>query len=337
VKLVTLRNPVPPRYLKMLNTLQKVFQTGLVAGTVVPTHHLSMNFGTVFSYVNLFPKVLLNRTPTMIDINALPSARLSIRKNTVVDFRTPLSYELSWLGHDFLACFARSVEACLKDVLLVTVVSDPMAKYCIKLGARNVLVVPNYPLRSFRSSVQPNAWKTMHGLNENEHVILFSGGVRLREIYGLDLLLESWKRIEKCCSSSTLVILGDDSIASIKDLSRSLKISKVVLPGRVNMSEVANWINCADVCVAPRTPGFSSSLYNGQDSNKIAEYAAFAKRVVATSYAPSKQYLLVDPDPESFADGIMKGLERKIAPAKPHFWEENEKRLLQSLQHFWFG
>ena len=109
-----------------------------------------------------------------------------------------------------------------------------------------------------------------------------------------------------------LVMLGNDSIDEVRSLSQSLGIKRLLLPGRVDMSKVANWVNCADVCVAPRTPGFSDAFYNDKDSNKIAEYASFGKPIVANSYAPSKQYLLVSANPVAFSEGIMKGLEGKI-------------------------
>jgi glycosyltransferase involved in cell wall biosynthesis len=294
-----------------------------------------MNIGTVLSYTTLFAKVLCNMKPAVIDINALFSARLRLRKNVVVDFRTPFSYELNWLGHKLLSSMAWSTENKLKDVGLVLAANERMAKYCTKLGSPCVQVIPNYPAEDFRSSVGSEEWRTKHSLSPNERIVLFTGGVRLKEIYGLDTLLESWKLVEKSTEFCKLVILGDDDIKYIKSRVQSLGIKRIVLPGIVRMDSVANWINCADVCVAPRTPGFSEAFYNDKDSTKISEYAAFKKPIVATSYSPSEQYLLVSPNPVEFAEGILKGIERKINPSKPHFWEENELKLFWSLNSFW--
>jgi glycosyltransferase involved in cell wall biosynthesis len=333
--LFTLRNPIPPRYSKMFSSVKKVFRANLTTGTLVPTMNLKMNFGAFFAYANLFPRVLINEVPSIVDINALACARLNIRKDMVVDCRTPLSYELEWLGHGILSSFARVVETAIKNVGLIIAVNEPLANYCANLGAKNIIIVPNYPTKAFRSSVNSEKWKTLNNLSANEHVVLFSGGVRLKEIYGLNLLLESWKLVEESNDFGTLVMLGNDSIDQVKHLSHSLGIKRLLLPGRVDMGKVANWVNCADVCVAPRTPGFSDAFYNDKDSNKIAEYASFGKPIVANSYAPSKQYLLVSANPAAFSEGIMKGLEGKISPPKPHYWEENEPMLLQSLNHFW--
>ncbi len=337
VNLITLKCPLPPRYVKMYNSMQKVFNAKLITGTVVPTTHLKMNLGTAMSYLNLFPKILCNPKPSIADINALVSVRYNIRKKLVVDYRTPFSYELSWLGHGHLASFARSVETYIKEVGLVLAVNEPMAKYCADFGAKQIQIVPNYPLKTFKSTINAEKWKSIYGLTQEEKIVLFSGGVRLRAIYGLDLLLESWRKVEASCSSCTLVILGDDSLDIIRSSSKTLGLRKILLTGRIPMTDVANWINCADVCVAPRTPGFSDLFYNDKDSNKISEYASFRKPIVATSYAPSDQYLLVSPTAESFSEGILKGLDGIIRLSTPHYWEDNEPMLLQSLDKFWFA
>jgi len=336
VILVTLRSPVPARYFKMFNSIKRAFQATLVTGTLFPTIHVRMSFGTVMSYANLFTKLSFNTRPAIIDINALASARFNLRRDLVVDFRTPFPYELKWLGHDLLSSFARSTEKILKDVGLVTAANELMAGYCTSLGAKKVVVVPNYPTKNFRLNIEAEKWKASHHLSPTDNVVLFTGGVRVKEIYGVDMLLESWRLVENSNGSCTLAILGDDSIDHIESKTRSLRIKRVLLPGVVSVSDVANWINCADVCVAPRTPGFSDIFYNDKDSTKISEYAAFQKPIVATRYSASDQYLLVDPNPIAFAEGILKGIDGKIRPSRPHFWEENESLLLRSLENFWF-
>ena len=337
VNLVTLRFPTPARYWKMYNSLQKMFDAKLITGTLTNTIHLRMNMGTVFSYARLFGKLLNNKVPTIIDVNALTSARLNITNKFVVDFRTPLAYELKWLGHGLFSSIAQLNEDILKDVGLVIAANEHMAEYCKKQGARKVLEIPNYPSINLKHSVESKEWKRKFNISADTHVVLFTGGVRLREIYGIDLLLESWRIIENYGSSDVLVILGDDSIDHIKKRVSELNLKRILLPGRVKGQDVANWINCADLCVAPRTPGFSSLYYNHKDSTKISEYAAFKKPILATCYAPSTQYLLVDSTASAFAEGILKGIEGGIPFSQPHFWEENEPLLLKSLKAHWFG
>jgi glycosyltransferase involved in cell wall biosynthesis len=335
VNLITLRFPVPARYAKMLNSISKVFNTNLVTGTVVDTMHLKMNLGTIYSYVNLTAKCSLNDKPSVIDVNALSTSMLHLRKDLVVDFRTPFSYELRWLGHSYLSLIASRVEKSLKNIGLVTAANEHMANYCKNIGAKNVQVIPNYPSKKLTATVDPTDWKRKNNLEFDDDIVLFTGGVRLREIYGLDMLLQSWKIVEDSTDSGWLVILGDDSIDTIKQIIHELQIKRVLLPGRRGSKDVANWINSAKLCLAPRTPGFSNVFYNDKDSTKISEYAALEKPVLATEYAPSNQYLLVNAAPKDFAEGILEGLDGRIPNSKAHFWEENEPLLLRSLSEFW--
>ena len=128
VNLVTLRFPTPARYRKMYNSLRKVYSAKLVTGTLTNTVHLRMNMGTVFSYARLFGKLLNNKEPTIIDINALTSARLRINNRFVIDFRTPLGYELKWLGHGLFSSIAKLNEGLLKDAGLVIAANELMAE-----------------------------------------------------------------------------------------------------------------------------------------------------------------------------------------------------------------
>lgn len=336
VGLITIRSPPPPRYDKILKSISKVAHVQLVTGTLFPTIHLRMNAGTVLAYLALSGKSIRWKRPALLDVVAAPCVLLGDKNSLVVDFRTPFPSELEWLGHRFLASLARTFEKTLKSVNLAFAANEKMALMCKELGVKSVQVIPNYPTRNFRPTIKPEEWKTMQGLRATDRIVLFTGGERLREIYGLDLLLDCWKSVE-AADPSYLVILGDDSLCYIREKSRLLKIKHVLLPGRVNIGDVANWINCADVCLAPRTPGFPQHFYDDKDSTKISEYAALRKPIVAAGYSSSNQYLLVDQTPEALAEGILKGLNEKIDLPTPHFWEENEPIMLSLLEHFWFS
>jgi glycosyltransferase involved in cell wall biosynthesis len=336
VDLITIRSPTPIRYRKMLSSVSKMARVNLITGTLIPTVHLKMNVGTILSYASLLGKSFYRLGPAIIDVNAMACALLKNKERLVVDFRTPFPLELRWLGHANLASLARVFEKTLQNVRLVIAANERMALLCRELGARSVRVIPNYPPRGFKPTLEPEKWKAKHGLQQDADVVLFTGGERLREIYGLDLLLESWKLVENSGKRCFLVILGDDSVDHITTRVRSLALQRIVLPGRVNVSDVANWINCSRVCVAPRTPGFPKDLYNDKDSTKISEYAALRKPIVAAGYSPSGQYLLVGQTSDTLAEGIMKGLDGKVNPPEPHYWEENEPEMLSFLEDFWF-
>jgi len=303
----------------------------------MPTFHLGMNISTVSAYTLLLFKSLRKLRPAIMDINASVYTLLRSRRDLVVDFRTPYPLELAWLGHRNLASLAKRMEKTIQDRLVIAA-NERMASLCKELGAVYTQVIPNYPTRDFKSTIKPTRWKAIHGLAPNSHVVLFTGCEtrwRLKSIYGLDLLLESWKLVEQSVDAD-LVILGDILIDYVYRKMQSLDIQRILLPGRVSLPDIANWVDCADVCVASRTPGFPKHFYDDKDSTKISEYAALEKSIVATGYAPSDQYLLVDQTSEALAEGIMEGLNGRITPPKPHYWEENESLMLSLLEDFWF-
>ena len=336
VKVVTLRSPPPGRYKRILQSLQNIAQASLVTGTVVPSMHLSLNLNTTIAYGILAWKCLGRTGPAIVDIVASPAALFRRRSNLVVDFRTPYPLELTWLGHRTLASLAGAFERIVGGLEMVFAANERMALLCSDLGAQRVHVIPNYPTRGFKPNVPSDKWRVQHGLAPEAKIALFTGGVRLREIYGLDLLLASWRMVEDLEPSCVLVILGDTELEYMGQAVARMGIRRLRLPGRVDLQGLANWVNCADLCLAPRTPGFPSAFYDDKDSTKISEYAALEKPILASGYAPSAQYLLVDPTLDAFSEGIVKGLEGKIEPARPHYWEENERTMLSLLEDLWF-
>lgn len=335
VDLVAIRRPLTLRYRKFFESISKIANVNTITGM---HSYLGMNIGTILAYTTLFLRSVGKLRPALMDINASVYTLLKGRKNVVVDFRTPLWLELTWLGHGNLALLAKKMEKIVQDRLAIAP-NARMASLCRELGASSLLVIPNYPTRDFKATVKPCEWKALHGLAPDCRVVLFTGSEtewRFESIYGLDLLLESWQLVERSVGAD-LVILGNAPIDYVHEKMPALNIERIHLFGRVSLNGVANWISCADVCLAPRTPGFPRAFYDDKDSTKISEYAAFEKPIVAAGYAPSSQYLLVSQAPEAVAEGVMKGLDGKIDPPRPHFWEDNEPTMLRWLRDVWFG
>lgn len=179
--------------------------------------------------------------------------------------------------------------------------------------------------------MKPTVWRNNQEIRPETMVAVFIGGGHMREIYGLDLLLESWRRVEAAQPDSLLLIIGplpNDSDSQI----RKLNLNHVKPLGVVPYAEVPEWIHIADCCSAPRTPGFPSMFYNDKDSTKISEYAALRKPIVATGYSPSNQYLLTEQNPAAFAEGILRCFDKLVSAATPHFWEDLEDNFLGIAQ-----
>lgn len=341
VDIVTIRRPIVSRYRKFRESISKIARVRYITGTLLPTFDLGLNMSTAFAYTALLLRSLLKSSPTLMDIVASIYTWLRTDNDVeVVDYRTPYPLELAWLGHRSLALVAKRMEKTVQGKLVIAS-NERMASVCEELGAATVRVVPNYPTRDFKPTLESDKWKAKNDLAPDSRTVLFTGsrtGWKLRAIYGLDLLLKSWQLVEGSLDADyvNLVILGDAPTDYIYKKTQSLKIRHLLIKGKVGTNCVANWINCADVCLAPRTPGFPQNLYNDRDSTKISEYAALGKPIVAAGYAPSSQYLLVEQTPEAMAEGIMKGLDGTINPPKAHYWEENEAFFLDLLDDFWF-
>jgi glycosyltransferase involved in cell wall biosynthesis len=299
---------------------------------------LRINANSAVRLFTLGAKSAFYRKPIILDCEAalfFPH----FGKKYILGYPSLLSEEIKWWGSRLVSrvMFLKERMLC-KDALAVLVPNELIRQYCHRiLGAEKTFVIPNYPPSSFRPSVDPNSFRKAHNIPAQLKIALCTVANRLREIYGLDLLLESWKIVEKSLENVLLIFIGprhdaEMRLDNLKKYVYSYGIKSVKITGWVNYNELPNWINIADVCLAPRTPGFPSQWYNDKDSTKISEYAALRKPIVAAGYSPSTQYLLTERMSEAFSEGILKAFEGKVKPAEPHFWEENEEKLFEAVE-----
>jgi len=332
-------NPHLSRRRKIINSLSKKYKLTLVEPLLKSGKNklLKADFNTAVRLSTLGLKSILIQDPVLLDVLACFFFPYKL-KRYVVDYPTPLSKEIKWLGNRVISQVVSIQEKIInKNAVAVIVPNEPMEYYCHELGAENICVIPNYPHLNFRPSISSNIFKKKCGIPKNSKIALFTVGDRLKEIYGLDLLLESWKIIEKILENVLLVFIGprqDAEMTSwqVSKYAQDFGLKKMKVIGWVDATRLTNWINTADVCLAPRTPGFPSKWYNDKDSTKISEYAALRKPIVAAGYSSSNQYHVVDRTPEAFAEGILRAFEGKIKPAEPHYWEENEQKLYEVIE-----
>lgn len=271
----------------------------------------------------------------------IPFNYFLFKKTIIIDYATPFSVEVKWLGYkklsDFILAWERKI---LKQAQIIFVPNELMFKRVMKFRTKNnnVFLIPNYPPDSFVPKINASEFKKIIGIDKNTKIALFSGSGRLREIYGLDLLLKSWKIVESKLSNVLLIIVGPRNDSEIKKeeiiklAHKKYGIKNILVTGWIPYTELPNWINIADICLAPRTPGFPKEWYNDKDSTKISEYAALGKPIVACGYMPSSQYFLTEQTPEAFAEGILLGFNKGIKSAIPHFWSENIKVIKRALE-----
>ncbi len=176
--------------------------------------------------------------------------------------------------------------------------------FLIENVADNSIVFPPSPGQSA-------SLRRQYGL-EDGSVVLYYG--TLEAYQGIPLLLESARKV---CQKSTnavrfLIVGGQDSqVAEYRRQMAKQQLSDhIIFTGFVQPQLIPAFIELADVLVSPRVSGSNSPL-------KIYSYLRSGKPVVATRHITHTQILtdrvaiLVDPEHEAFAEGILRALQKK--------------------------
>jgi len=154
---------------------------------------------------------------------------------------------------------------------------------------------------------------------EGEKIILYTGN--FESYQGIPLLLEAAARMKE---KVVFLLVGGNSyeIAKMKQKAKALTVSdRVIFTGKVAPSMVPLYISLADVLVSPRISGTNTPL-------KIYSFMKSGKPLVATDLWTHTQVLslensvLVKPDPQSLADGLIFALSDEKARVRAKFCKE---------------
>jgi len=127
---------------------------------------------------------------------------------------------------------------------------------------------------------------------------------------GLDILVRAFGLVLPQRPDAQLLMVGGrpDQIEQLKRLADEVGASgRCVFTGRVAKSEAMRLVESADVLVSPRSEGTNTPL-------KVYEQLASGKPLVATNIWSHTQVLtdevcfLVDPQPESMAQGLLRAM-----------------------------
>jgi glycosyltransferase involved in cell wall biosynthesis len=245
----------------------------------------------------------------------------------VHDYHVPLIPELLWLGHFSIAAIARVLlPSSIRKSKAIIAPNSRMLAHASRYARLpdDHFVIPNYPLKRFHVDISQEKARIRLKLPQEKQIVLFVGGVRLKEIYGIDLLLDTWRNVRKRIPDALLYILGPvHQMSFSQEDFRELREKSIIFPGVVPHADVPIWIAAADLCVSQRTPGFPVQWYNIYDSLKLSEYALFEKPIVTAGYLPGPDYLSADTTVESYSKAILAGLKGDAPKPTPHTWEEN--------------
>ncbi|MEM3733551.1 MAG: glycosyltransferase [Nitrososphaerales archaeon] len=225
------------------------------------------------------------------------------------DYRSNYAEKLA-LEYRLLGSLATSLEYKLasRADLLITV-NDILASRLKALTGKKVYVVPNYPSRSFRARRSRD--EILNEIGVDGPTALFIGG--LTYTYNFDLLMEAASRLNKVW----FIIIGS---GPLYEYVKKRAPPNMLLLGWKPHNLIADYIQAADVCLAPIRRYTAKPVSNDQDVWKVSEYAALGKPIVATGLAPSKQYLLVE-GVDKFVQGVLDALRGGVAKPEPKFWE----------------
>jgi len=139
--------------------------------------------------------------------------------------------------------------------------------------------------------------------SEGEKIVLYAGN--FQPYQGISLLLKAAAKLRD--ERVVLLLVGENksTVERMKNKAQELNIKgKVYFTGQVPPSQIPLFISMADVLVSPRLSGTNTPL-------KIYSFLKSGKPLVATNLWTHTQILsdkisiLVDPNPESMAEGIL--------------------------------
>lgn len=145
-----------------------------------------------------------------------------------------------------------------------------------------------------------------YNIPTDKEVVLYTG--TFEKYQGIDLLLKAARLCLRDNNEMVFVLVGGekDQIGQMKKISEDCGINdKVIFTGSVHPREITCFYEIATIIVSPRIEGTNVPL-------KIYSYLRSRRPIVATNCYTHTQVLnsevalLVEPEPESFAEGIIK-------------------------------
>lgn len=192
----------------------------------------------------------------------------------------------------------------LKNSQALIVICPDLLKKAEKAGCgKKAILLENFlDFKNQELSEQQIQKKRREFTPKGEKIVLYTGN--FEPYQGIPLLLEAAAKIR---DERVLFLLVGGSKANREKMGRKTKAlgisNKVIFTGEVIPSEVPLFISIADVLVSPRLRGRNTPL-------KIYSFLKSGKPLVATNLWTHTQVLslknsvLVDPNPQSLAEGI---------------------------------
>lgn len=251
------------------------------------------------------------------------------RKHYILEYRSPWSLEVE---KEFGSRPLVRLSSIFENIALrhASVITLPTRKLLVRVKnfGKPTFVIPNYPLKSFKASVQRKNFRGQHDIGRDEKVVLFIG--RLSTVEGADMLPNIIIRVLEKEKNVVFWVVGDGPLFSSLNRFAEKVPGKLRLFGWQPYRNIPDFINSADICIVPRHASPHSIYYNEENVQKISEYMYFKKPIIACGIAESEEYLLVKED--EMVDGIIRALNAEVALPNSRTWEDySEKGIFEML------
>jgi glycosyltransferase involved in cell wall biosynthesis len=212
------------------------------------------------------------------------------------------------------AIFQALENTCLRNADAVVTICPDLKKYALSSGVPEGkhLLIENSIFEDVRL-VHPVATDAgtlalPQGVDATRPIILYAG--TFEHYQGIDILVRGFAQLHAVRPDVQLLLVGGTAqqVAGVQDNVRSLGVGdSVLVTGRVSKTTAMRYTAMASVLVSPRVQGTNTPL-------KIYEQLASGKPLVATRIWSHTQVLddtvcfLVDPAPESVAEGLLRAV-----------------------------
>jgi glycosyltransferase involved in cell wall biosynthesis len=305
-------------------------------------------------------KVLREEAVDLIVVRDLPLALmagllgLTLHKPVIMDmaenypaalmaYKNPL-YKPFLFGHAWLPRQLEKIS--LKTLAHVLVVTEEQAERLRRMGIEpaRISLVGNTPENAFYAHNGDSGKSTKNGKTD----LLFVG--KLDAHRGIDLAIRALAELTTEFPELSLVLIGDGSQKNkLGDLARSLHVAdKVELPGWIDFQQIPDHIRRSSVCLIPhlRSEHTDTTL-----PNKLFDYMAFAKPVVASDCRPIERVIKETDCGITFKSGdagdlvlalrhvlndparVKKGQNGKRAVEQKYNWDVDKNMLMAAIQH----
>ncbi|MFC1897615.1 glycosyltransferase family 4 protein [Chloroflexota bacterium] len=173
---------------------------------------------------------------------------------------------------------------------LIVVLSQLMSEKLVEKGIpeSKIMVLPlgaNIKLFSLHKNGENVRYK--YGLDDSA-VLIYSG--TMAEIRQLDVLIYALVQVRQVKRGVKLLMVGNGNQVHLKRLVATLKLeNEVIFTGQIPYSEIPQYIAAADIGLCSIPP---LEIYKVSSPNKLFEYMAMAKPVIANEGIPEQEKVI---------------------------------------------